>query len=60
MTNRRISEGDPVKTPYTPPQLIVHGNIEQITLGEGWGIRDIFVYGLNDPIGKPPQSGTGS
>jgi hypothetical protein len=42
---------------YSAPRLVEYGSIEQLTQGQGWGIKDIFVYGLNDPIGRP---GTGS
>ena len=37
---------------YTSPQLIVHGSVEEITLGSGIGIRDFLVYGMGDPIGR--------
>jgi hypothetical protein len=38
---------------YTAPRLVQYASIEQLTQGQGLGIRDIFVYGLNDPIGRP-------
>jgi hypothetical protein len=44
------------KKPYSTPKLTVHGHLEAITLGEGRGIRDLFVFGLSDPIGRPPPS----
>ncbi len=40
------------KKVYEAPKLTVHGDIEKITLGSGIGIRDLFVYGLADPIGN--------
>lgn len=41
-----------MKKPYTAPELIVHGTVEEITQGSGWGIRDFFVYGIDDAIGN--------
>ena len=41
-----------VKKLYNPPRITVHGSIEEITLGSGFGIRDILVFGLADPIGN--------
>jgi hypothetical protein len=40
------------KKTYEEPILTLYGEIEDITLGSGFGIRDIFVYGLSDVIGN--------
>jgi len=40
------------KQTYVTPSLVEYGDIEQITLGSGWGLVDLFVYGLSDPIGN--------
>jgi hypothetical protein len=40
------------KRAYHTPQLIRHGSIEEITLGSGFGIRDLFVFGTDDVIGN--------
>jgi hypothetical protein len=41
-----------MKREYEAPELIVHGAVEDITQGSGWGIVDFFVYGMGDPIGN--------
>ena len=55
------------KRPYTSPKLTVHGSVEEITLGSGIGLNDVFVFGLSDVIGNCGNgscntggSGTGS
>lgn len=40
------------KKAYETPELTVYGDIEEITLGSGIGLIDLFVYGLSDPIGN--------
>ncbi len=40
------------KKRYVKPELTVHGDVEKITQGSGFGIKDVFVYGLADPIGN--------
>jgi hypothetical protein len=32
------------KKPYSPPQLIVHGNVAKITLGSGLGFQDTVIF----------------
>ncbi|MBF2049748.1 MAG: lasso peptide [Elainella sp. C42_A2020_010] len=46
------------KKRYAKPELTVHGDVEKITQGEGLGLVDLFVYGLSDPIGRPPKTGS--
>ena len=41
-----------VKKVYDSPQLTVHGRVEDLTLGSGIGINDVFVFGLSDVIGN--------
>ncbi len=41
-----------MKKVYSAPRLIVHGTIEQITQGSGWGFRDFFVFGIGDVVGN--------
>jgi hypothetical protein len=41
-----------MKKAYITPEIIVHGTVEEITQGSGRGIRDFFVYGINDVIGN--------
>lgn len=41
-----------MKKVYITPEIIVHGTIEEITQGSGWGIRDLFVFGISDVIGN--------
>jgi hypothetical protein len=39
---------------YQKPQLIIHGDVEKITMGSGWrSFQDFFVYGISDPFGRP-------
>ena len=40
-----------VKKTYESPELVVRGTIEEITQGSGIGLRDFFVFGINDVIG---------
>ena len=40
------------KKVYEAPKLTTHGDVEKITQGSGFGIIDLFVYGLSDPIGN--------
>ena len=42
-----------MKKTYSAPRLIVHGTIEQITQGSGWGFRDFFVFGIGDVVRGP-------
>jgi hypothetical protein len=44
------------KKTYETPALVTYGDVEKLTLGEGWGIQDFFVYGICNPIGKPTGS----
>lgn len=37
-----------MKKSYSSPKLEVRGTIEDITQGSGWGIRDMFVFGIAD------------
>lgn len=47
------------KKTYEAPVLAVFGDIEKVTLGEGYlSLDDLFVYGLKDPVGKPPKTGS--
>ena len=61
-----MKESNLVKSPYVSPKLTIHGSLEELTLGSGIGLNDIFVFGLNDPIGNCGSgscntgSGTGS
>lgn len=41
-----------MKKVYVSPAIIVRGTIEDITQGSGFGIRDFFVFGINDAIGQ--------
>ena len=41
-----------MKKVYVSPTVVVHGTIEDITQGSGWGIRDFFVFGIADAIGN--------
>lgn len=41
-----------MKKAYATPKVIVHGTVEKITQGSGFGIRDFFVFGINDVIGN--------
>jgi len=52
MEQEKKNASEHPKKPYNTPQLTVHGDIETMTLGQGIGIRDIFIYGLADPIGR--------
>jgi hypothetical protein len=53
-----------VKKTYESPELVVRGTIEEITQGSGWGLKDVFVFGINDVIGNcgngscDPQTGS--
>lgn len=39
------------KKTYETPKLIVHGDIQKITLGQGWGsFLDMLVYGIIDYV----------
>jgi hypothetical protein len=40
------------KKVYDSPELTVHGGVEDLTLGSGFGINDIWVFGLSDVIGN--------
>lgn len=50
MTNNAINSG--VKRAYTSPKLTLHGSVEEMTLGSGFGIADVFVFGIGDVIGN--------
>lgn len=41
-----------MKKEYAAPSLVVRGTIETITQGDGLGIKDFFVFGTNDAIGR--------
>lgn len=41
-----------MKKVYVSPTVVVHGTIEDITQGSGFGIRDLFVFGISDAIGN--------
>ena len=41
-----------MKKKYVAPKIVVRGTIEDITQGSGWGIRDFFVFGIADAIGR--------
>jgi hypothetical protein len=45
-----------MKKPYISPRIVVRGTIEEITQGNGGGIKDFFVFGINDPIGSSSQT----
>jgi hypothetical protein len=40
------------KKTYEEPILTLYGDIEDITLGSGWGVNDFFVFGISNPIGN--------
>jgi hypothetical protein len=44
------------KKTYETPTLVVYGDVEKITLGEGWGLQDFVVFGICNPIGQPTGS----
>jgi hypothetical protein len=46
------------KKTYETPALVVYGDVEKITLGEGWGLQDFVVFGICNPIGQPGESGS--
>lgn len=41
-----------MKKIYVTPAIMVRGTIEEITQGSGFGIRDLFVFGIADVIGN--------
>jgi hypothetical protein len=41
-----------MKKRYSSPKIFVRGTIEEITQGNGWGIKDFFVFGVANPIGN--------
>lgn len=41
-----------MKKIYITPRIVVRGTIEEITQGSGFGIRDLFVFGIADAIGN--------
>lgn len=41
-----------MKKSYVSPTLVVRGTIEDITQGSGFGLRDLFVFGIADVIGN--------
>ena len=45
-----------MKKRYISPRIVVRGTIEEITQGNGWGIKDFFVFGISDPIGSSVQA----
>jgi hypothetical protein len=49
-----------MKKTYEAPELIVRGTIEEITQGSGLGIKDFFVYGIDDVIGNCKDNSCGS
>ena len=40
-----------VKKAYASPELTAHGSVEEMTLGSGIGINDLFVFGVADVTG---------
>lgn len=40
-----------MKKHYVSPRIVIIGTIEDITWGNGWGIKDFFVFGITDAIG---------
>lgn len=51
---------DEGKKTYEAPTLEVYGDVEEITLGSGIGLKDLVVYGLSDPIGSCKNGSCGS
>lgn len=52
-----------VKKAYASPKLTAHGSVEEMTLGSGNGIFDVFVFGstdINGNCGNGSCSGGGS
>lgn len=41
-----------MKKAYVVPEIIVHGTVENITQGDGFGFKDFFVFGIGDVIGN--------
>ena len=45
-----------MKKRYISPRIVIRGTIEEITQGNGGGIKDFFVFGINDPIASSSQA----
>lgn len=50
--NLERSQKQTMKKSYIAPKLVVHGTVEEITQGSGLGLKDFFVFGINDVIGN--------
>jgi hypothetical protein len=40
------------KQTYETPELVTFGSVEELTAGDGRGIKDFFVFGIDDAIGN--------
>jgi hypothetical protein len=40
------------KRPYQSPEIVELGAMEELTRGSGFGLRDFWVFGVDDVIGN--------